>query len=39
MPIGVPSVAYRMPGSPYEQWISIYERLFRGADHFFCLKR
>lgn len=29
MPIGVPSVAYRMPGSPYEQWISIYERLFR----------
>jgi len=22
-------VAYRMPGSPYEQWISIYERLFR----------
>ncbi|MDB9525863.1 ATP-dependent Clp protease proteolytic subunit [Oscillatoria sp. CS-180] len=29
MPIGVPSVAYRLPGSPYEQWISIYERLFR----------
>ncbi|WP_204138743.1 ATP-dependent Clp protease proteolytic subunit [Halomicronema sp. CCY15110] len=29
MPIGVPSVAYRMPGSPYEQWINIYERLFR----------
>lgn len=29
MPIGVPSVPYRMPGSPYEQWINIYERLFR----------
>ena len=29
MPIGVPSVAYRLPGSPYEQWITIYERLFR----------
>jgi ATP-dependent Clp protease protease subunit len=29
MPIGVPSVPYRLPGSPYEQWINIYERLFR----------
>ena len=29
MPIGVPSVPYRLPGSTYEQWISIYERLFR----------
>jgi ATP-dependent Clp protease protease subunit len=29
MPIGVPSVPYRLPGSGYEQWISIYERLFR----------
>ncbi|UBF26729.1 ATP-dependent Clp protease proteolytic subunit [Kovacikia minuta CCNUW1] len=29
MPIGIPSVPYRLPGSPYEQWISIYERLFR----------
>jgi ATP-dependent Clp protease, protease subunit len=29
MPIGSPSVAYRLPGSSYEQWISIYERLFR----------
>jgi ATP-dependent Clp protease, protease subunit len=28
MPIGVPSVPYRLPGSPYEQWINIYERLF-----------
>lgn len=29
MPIGVPSVPYRLPGSPYEQWINIYERMFR----------
>ncbi|MBW4657456.1 MAG: ATP-dependent Clp protease proteolytic subunit [Drouetiella hepatica Uher 2000/2452] len=29
MPIGVPSVPYRLPGSSYEQWINIYERLFR----------
>lgn len=29
MPIGVPSVPYRLPGGTYEQWISIYERLFR----------
>jgi ATP-dependent Clp protease protease subunit len=29
MPIGVPSVPYRLPGSAYEQWISIYERMFR----------
>ena len=29
MPIGVPSVPYRLPGSSYEQWINIYDRLFR----------
>ncbi|MBD2021411.1 ATP-dependent Clp protease proteolytic subunit [Leptolyngbya sp. FACHB-36] len=29
MPIGIPSVPYRLPGSAYEQWIGIYERLFR----------
>ncbi len=29
MPIGVPSVPYRLPGGNYEQWINIYERLFR----------
>lgn len=29
MPIGIPSVPYRLPGSTYEQWINIYERLFR----------
>ena len=27
MPIGTPSVPYRLPGSQYEQWISIYSRL------------
>lgn len=29
MPIGVPKVPYRMPGSPYTDWISIYSRLAR----------
>ncbi|MGK7887839.1 MAG: ATP-dependent Clp protease proteolytic subunit [Leptolyngbyaceae cyanobacterium] len=29
MPIGTPSVPYRLPGGQYEQWINIYERLFR----------
>jgi ATP-dependent Clp protease protease subunit len=29
MPIGEPSVPYRLPGGSYEQWIRIYERLFR----------
>ncbi|QZZ22435.1 ATP-dependent Clp protease proteolytic subunit [Leptothermofonsia sichuanensis E412] len=29
MPIGIPSVPYRLPGNPVEDWISIYERLFR----------
>lgn len=27
MPIGVPKVPYRLPGSQYEQWVSIYTRL------------
>ncbi len=27
MPIGIPKVPYRIPGSQYEQWISIYNRL------------
>ncbi len=27
MHIGVPKVPYRLPGSQYEQWISIYSRL------------
>jgi ATP-dependent Clp protease protease subunit len=29
MPIGVPRVPYRMPGSQYTDWISIYDRLYR----------
>ncbi|MDJ1179357.1 ATP-dependent Clp protease proteolytic subunit [Roseofilum sp. BLCC_M91] len=29
MPIGVPSVPYRLPGSPYERWINIYDRLYQ----------
>jgi ATP-dependent Clp protease, protease subunit len=28
MPIDVPKVPYRLPGQPYEDWISIYNRLF-----------
>ncbi len=28
MPIGVPSVPYRLPGSPYERWIDIFNRLY-----------
>ena len=28
MPIGIPSVPYRLPGSPMEEWINIYNRLF-----------
>ncbi len=27
MPIGVPSVPYRLPGSQYERWVDIYTRL------------
>ncbi|NJM45002.1 MAG: ATP-dependent Clp protease proteolytic subunit [Alkalinema sp. RU_4_3] len=29
MPIGVPKVPFRLPGSTYEQWIDIEDRLFR----------
>jgi ATP-dependent Clp protease, protease subunit len=29
MPIGVPKVPFRLPGSNYEQWIDIEDRLFR----------
>jgi len=28
MPIGIPNVPYRAPGSPYPEWISVYNRLF-----------
>ncbi|KKD39054.1 MAG: ATP-dependent Clp protease proteolytic subunit [Limnoraphis robusta] len=27
MPIGIPSVPYRLPGSQYERWVDIYTRL------------
>lgn len=29
MPIGVPKVPYRLPGSAYSDWINIYDRLYR----------
>jgi len=29
MPIGVPKVAYRVPGSPNADWVDIYNRLYR----------
>jgi ATP-dependent Clp protease protease subunit len=29
MPIGVPKVAYRLPGEPSPQWVDIYNRLYR----------
>ena len=27
MPIGTPSVPYRLPGSQYERWVDIYTRM------------
>ncbi|CAM9433920.1 unnamed protein product [Scytosiphon promiscuus] len=29
MPIGVPKVAYRVPGAPTADWVDIYNRLYR----------
>lgn len=29
MPIGVPKVAYRVPGSASADWVDIYNRLYR----------
>jgi ATP-dependent Clp endopeptidase proteolytic subunit ClpP len=29
MPIGVPKVAYRAPGSTYADWVDLYNRLYR----------
>lgn len=29
MPIGIPKVPYQIPGQPYSDWISIYDRLYR----------
>ena len=33
MPIGTPSVPYRLPGSQYERWVDIYTRL--GVERIF----
>ena len=35
MPIGTPSVPYRLPGSQYERWVDIYTRL--GVDRILFL--
>jgi len=35
MPIGTPSVPYRLPGSQYERWVDIYTRL--GAERILFL--
>ena len=35
MPIGTPSVPYRLPGSQFERWVDIYTRL--GAGRIFFL--
>jgi len=29
MPIGVPKVAYRVPGAQYSDWVDLYNRLYR----------
>lgn len=29
MPLGVPKVAYRIPGAPNAEWVDIYDRLYR----------
>jgi len=29
MPLGVPKVAYRLPGEPAAQWVDLYNRLYR----------
>mmetsp|Transcript_72386 Transcript_72386/g.172496 ORF Transcript_72386/g.172496 Transcript_72386/m.172496 type:complete len:326 (-) Transcript_72386:139-1116(-) len=29
MPLGVPKVAYRIPGAPNAEWVDIYNRLYR----------
>jgi ATP-dependent Clp protease protease subunit len=29
MPIGIPKVAYRLPGEPTPQWVDLYNRLYR----------
>jgi ATP-dependent Clp protease protease subunit len=36
MPIGVPKVAFRLPGEPSSQWIDLYTRLYRERVLFLC---
>lgn len=36
MPIGVPKVAYRLPGEPDPQWVDLYQRMFRERVMFMC---
>lgn len=36
MPIGVPKVAYRLPGEPEPQWVDLYQRMFRERVMFMC---
>ncbi len=36
MPIGVPKVAYRLPGEPSAQWVDLYNRLYRERVLFLC---
>lgn len=36
MPIGIPKVAYRLPGEPSAQWVDLYNRLYRDRVLFLC---
>ena len=36
MPIGVPKVAFRLPGESVPQWIDLYNRLYREGLLFLC---
>ena len=36
MPIGVPKVAFRLPGEATPQWIDLYNRLYRARLLFLC---
>ena len=36
MPIGVPKVAYRLPGESSAQWVDLYNRLYRERVLFLC---
>nr|YP_010732267.1 clp protease proteolytic subunit [Watanabea sichuanensis]WDY13181.1 clp protease proteolytic subunit [Watanabea sichuanensis] len=36
MPIGVPKVAFRIPGEPTAQWVDLFNRLYRDRVLFLC---